>query len=107
VPRSPKPDWSRKLAAPVDLGGQVLHTLADVREHLMIRVVVAYTSAPAKLLGCICHLRILARVRVTNSFEVILCTRFTEPPPGGTECRGPILARAVSAQAGTSAAPRH
>jgi hypothetical protein len=25
----------RPLAAPVDLGGQVLHTLADVREHLM------------------------------------------------------------------------
>jgi hypothetical protein len=30
-----KPDWSRKLAAPVDLGGRVLHTLADVRELLM------------------------------------------------------------------------
>jgi hypothetical protein len=31
----PKPDWSRKLSQPVDLDGQVLRTLADVRAHLM------------------------------------------------------------------------
>lgn len=30
-----KPDWSRMLAEPVDLGGKQLRTLADVRAHLM------------------------------------------------------------------------
>jgi hypothetical protein len=31
-----KPDWTRKLSEPFDLGGRrKLRTLADVREHLM------------------------------------------------------------------------
>lgn len=36
MPRPPKPDWTRKLSQPVDLGGRTpLRTLADVRDHLM------------------------------------------------------------------------
>jgi hypothetical protein len=30
-----KPDWSRKLSQPVDLGGKPLRTLADVRKRLL------------------------------------------------------------------------
>jgi hypothetical protein len=35
VPRTVKPDWSRKLSRPVDLGGKPLRTLADVRKRLL------------------------------------------------------------------------
>jgi hypothetical protein len=31
----PKPDWSRKLSQPVDLDGQVLRALANLRAQLM------------------------------------------------------------------------
>jgi len=29
------PDWTRALSEPVDLGGEPLRTLGDVRDHLM------------------------------------------------------------------------
>jgi hypothetical protein len=36
MPRTGKPDWSRRHAAPVDLGGRrPLRTLADLRDHLI------------------------------------------------------------------------
>ena len=36
MPRSPKADWSRPLAKPIDVGGRrKLRTLADVRAHLL------------------------------------------------------------------------
>jgi hypothetical protein len=36
VSRSPKPNWSRPLAKPIDVGGRrKLRTLHDVRAHLL------------------------------------------------------------------------
>lgn len=30
-----KPDWSRKLSKPIDVGRKKLHTLHDLRSHLL------------------------------------------------------------------------
>ena len=36
MPRSPKPDWSRPLSKPIDVGGRrKLRTLDDVRAYLL------------------------------------------------------------------------